>query len=183
MHFDEGAASGLRDHDPVGAPYLLPTGVISNIPRYPTAVGAEPSSLNHARGELMEACRFTNAQPIALLVSYVLLYDVSLATVIESRLLLPDGKHVRVDTEFRRYWDTHNEWSITVNGRAAGSPFHSVPPHPRMVGSIVRAALAATAGPDPSGQRASQHHAARPSGREIPRSRLRGPSAPFGGLG
>lgn len=188
MDFDEEIGRDLRDHDPVTDPYLLPQHVACNIPRYPMSVGPEPSSFNHARGELMESCRHTGGRPVVLLVSYVLLYDVSLATVIDSRFRLPSGDRVRVETEFRRYWDTHNEWSVTVNGKLIGSALRTVPPHPRVVGSIVRAALTATAGPGASGPRVAQHQAHHAPGstghsRGTDGSRRHGPQAPSSGLG
>lgn len=187
MDFDEEIRRALGEHDPVVDDYLLPTHVACNIPRYSMSVGHEPSSFNHARGELMESCRHTDGQPVALLVSYVLLYDVSLATVIDSRFHLPDGRPVKVETEFRRYWDTQNEWSIKINGQPIVSASRAVPPHPRMVGSIVRAALAAaTPGSNASARRAAQrntHLAPGTTGRDTHGSRHHGPSAQPGGLG
>lgn len=118
--------------------YELPDHVITNIPRCGGIGGY--GAHRHARGLLVEVCRYTGSAPVTLHYNETEILGGGALLVITATATRPDGEPLMVTTHLRQrpVDNLDGDWSITVNGRRYPDEDRRFPPSLPYQGALVR---------------------------------------------
>jgi hypothetical protein len=132
-----------RVHSTATRDHVLPDEVACNISRAPGL--GDRAIWNTARGELLEACRATDAQPLALHYAQAQNPNDSRdwLITITARLRLPTGHEAEFATTRSGNADGEGviRWDIRIDGELRLRERRDQAPTPAVVGSIIRRAL------------------------------------------